>query len=611
LVRRATFLKFMTWIGAIAISLAAMDAHAWWNDQWTLRKKITLDASPAGADIKESLSNVPVLIRLHTGNHLFPAGKDNGDDIRFIGPDDKTPLKYHIEKYDPIEEMALVWVKAPAVAGGNSQNHIWLYYGNRDAAAAQEPGATYDPNLAAVFHLNDLEGNPKDATANQNHAVRFSGGQGLPGVIANGIALNGGGDQLAVAFTESLNFQNGFTFSAWIRIAAPQQEAWLAVQQDTDSRYDNRWVVGIDGRRLFVSVIKFGGDKAAIDQAGELSIGTWHHVAVTVEPNKQVVVYLDGVETGKTALPFAPAALKSEILIGNSKAGDRGLVAELDEITFSNTARPAGWVKALFASQGPDAKMVIASGDEKGGGGGLPIFYLVTIVKNISLDGWIIIGLLVLLMIASWLVFFSKTVFLMLTQSENKKFAQVFANPDWLSIDAQADVLQNSTLYRIFSAGKQELVNCIKSNRLSRVIEVGGGNPHPKEKRRVLTPLGLSAIKNAVEAGYIEETRRLNAWLVVMTLAVAGGPFLGLLGTVWGVMNTFAAMAEAGEANLAAIAPGIASALATTVVGLIVAIPALFSYNFLTARIKEIMAELAVFVDRFTNRVEEHYGGSR
>jgi biopolymer transport protein ExbB len=592
----------------MAVAGAAGNAEAWWNDQWPLRKKITLDASPAGADIKESLSYVPVLVRLHSGNHLFPAGKDNGDDLRFIGPDDKTPLKFHIEKYDPIEEMALVWVKAPAIAGGNSQNYVWLYYGNRDAAGAQEPGATYDPNQAAVFHLNDLEGNPRDSGPNQNHAVRFSGGQGLPGVIANGIALNGGSDRLAVAYSESLNFQNGFSFSAWVRIGAPQKDAWLASQEDADSRYVNRWVIGVEGTRVFASISKFGGDKAAVENAGELTIGAWHHVAVTVEPSKRMAVYIDGVETGQTALSFALPALKGDIVVGNSKAGGRGMVAELDEIVFSNAARPAGWIKALFASQGPEARMAVVSGDEKGGGANPFIGYLTTIVRSISLDGWVIIGVLGIQFIIVVIVFITKTVFLSLTQKENRKFLPSFLERDWADLDGEAERFQSSTLYRLFAIGRKQTEASLENPRLSQLLVEGGGNPKPKVTRKVLNARGLNAIKAAMERGYVEETRKLNAYLIQMTLAIAGGPFLGLLGTVWGIMNTFAAMAEAGEANLAAIAPGIASALATTVAGLLVAIPALFGYNFVASKIKDIIAELGVFIDTFSIKVEEIHG---
>jgi biopolymer transport protein ExbB len=93
-----------------------------------------------------------------------------------------------------------------------------------------------------------------------------------------------------------------------------------------------------------------------------------------------------------------------------------------------------------------------------------------------------------------------------------------------------------------------------------------------------------------------------------MTLGISGGPFWGLLGTVWGVMNTFASLAESGEANLSAIAPGVASALACTLFGLFVAIPALFAYSYLTNRMKNLNADTHVFIDEYSVKVEGIYG---
>ena len=90
--------------------------------------------------------------------------------------------------------------------------------------------------------------------------------------------------------------------------------------------------------------------------------------------------------------------------------------------------------------------------------------------------------------------------------------------------------------------------------------------------------------------------------------SVHGGPFLGLLGTVVGVMITFAAIAAAGDVNVNAIAPGIAAALLATVAGLGVAIPALFGYNYLASRIKNITIAMQIFVDEFVTRTAELYG---
>ncbi len=86
----------------VASAFMPSPARAWWNDEWSLRKKITLDTSSAGANITESIGDTPVLVRLHTGNFRFADAKDDGSDLRFIAADDKTPLKYHIEKYDSL-----------------------------------------------------------------------------------------------------------------------------------------------------------------------------------------------------------------------------------------------------------------------------------------------------------------------------------------------------------------------------------------------------------------------------------------------------------------------------------------------------------------------------
>jgi biopolymer transport protein ExbB len=105
------------------------------------------------------------------------------------------------------------------------------------------------------------------------------------------------------------------------------------------------------------------------------------------------------------------------------------------------------------------------------------------------------------------------------------------------------------------------------------------------------------------------EGQSLNKAMVLLTIAISGGPFLGLLGTVIGVMITFAAIAAAGDVNVNAIAPGIAAALVATVAGLGVAIPALFGYNYLLTRIKSVSADMNVFVDDFVARMAEAYGG--
>ena len=93
---------------------------------------------PKGADVKEALTDFPVLVRLHSGNFTFENAKSDGSDIRFVASDDKTPLKYHIERYDPKEEMVLIWVKVPQIAPPRTRTSS----GSTTATALPQPART-------------------------------------------------------------------------------------------------------------------------------------------------------------------------------------------------------------------------------------------------------------------------------------------------------------------------------------------------------------------------------------------------------------------------------------------------------------------------------------
>jgi biopolymer transport protein ExbB len=117
----------------------------------------------------------------------------------------------------------------------------------------------------------------------------------------------------------------------------------------------------------------------------------------------------------------------------------------------------------------------------------------------------------------------------------------------------------------------------------------------------------MEAIKATMDSGLVREGQRMNKFVVLLTICISGGPFLGLLGTVIGVMITFASIAAAGDVNVNSIAPGIAGALLATVAGLAVAIPALFGYNYILSKIKESQADMSVFIDEFVTRIAESY----
>ena len=99
--------------------------------------------------------------------------------------------------------------------------------------------------------------------------------------------------------------------------------------------------------------------------------------------------------------------------------------------------------------------------------------------------------------------------------------------------------------------------------------------------------------------------------MIILSTAVAGGPFIGLLGTVWGVMETFSGIAKAQAASLQAMAPGVAGALIATVTGLFVAIPAMFAYNYMVTSIRAITQELDAFASEYATALEHKYVDNR
>jgi biopolymer transport protein TolQ len=118
-------------------------------------------------------------------------------------------------------------------------------------------------------------------------------------------------------------------------------------------------------------------------------------------------------------------------------------------------------------------------------------------------------------------------------------------------------------------------------------------------------------VKVTLEEAAAAQAMALEKGMIVLSTAVAGGPFIGLLGTVWGEMDTFAGIARANSATLTAMAPGVAGALIATVVGLLVAIPAMFSYNFMVTSIRAITQELDGFATRYATQIEHTYVDNR
>jgi biopolymer transport protein ExbB len=269
-------------------------------------------------------------------------------------------------------------------------------------------------------------------------------------------------------------------------------------------------------------------------------------------------------------------------------------VGGIDELRISKVARPAGLFALDAASQGADSRLVTFGADEKPSGMGFGLFGV--IVKSVDGTAWFVIGLLGVMAAVSWVVIVTKIASANAADKANDLFLGAFrklgSNIADLADEEKVGAaglrrLGPSPLYRIYRAGADE-------------IRRREGRGHA-----VLRAEAVEVVRALMDANLVRENQQLARNMVWLTIAISGGPFLGLLGTVVGVMLTFAAVAAAGDVNINAIAPGISAALLATVAGLGVAIPALFGYNYILIRNKNITANLHVFVDEFVTRVSE------
>ncbi len=557
----------LTFVVALVAGLAPSTAHAWWNKDWTQRTRITLNTSAQGLETKEAANAVSVAVRLHSGNFDFAAAKEDGSDLRVVGGDDKTPLRFSVERFDGINELAVLWVQAPIVAPGSDKNQIYVYAGNAKVPAEASDAAGFDANMLAVVHFSDKELVGSDPIGGLKTASPIAIEPN--GLLAASAKLDGKPVVWLASEKVKVEAAGALTVSLWVRADNTSQGTLFAWGPLT----------------LALKAGKLGAQIGPAQFAGgDLAPATWTHIALTVGAGK-ARLYVNGAQSGEgdAMLP----ALAGEMRLGE------GIAGLADELELAKIARTAEWLRISAGAQGAESKLVASLKETSGSEAGESPGYFGILIKNLTADAWVVIGILgVMFVIAVW-VMFTKAIFVIKADKENRQFLRRFRGPadQLLTLDSGADH-PHSSLYRLYLGGLREL----------KKRNVGVADAAP------LSGASLNAVKASVDADLVRESHSLNERMVLLTIAISGGPFLGLLGTVVGVMITFAAIAAAGDVNVNAIAPGIAAALLATVAGLSVAIPALFGYNYLAARIKNISSDMQIFVDEFITRVAEVYG---
>ena len=322
---------------ALPVFLAALGfsttVQAWWDADYTIRKKITVDTSSNGAGIADPIGTTAVLIRLHDGDFQFSSAKDDGSDIRLVAADDKTPLVYHVEKYDSLLGEAFLWVKLPDLKPG-APTSFYLYYGDNGtkvAPGAPDANATYDSDQVLVYHFSEGAQPVRDFTsyANTSQAAGLTTDGSL---IGPGLRLDGK-TTVTIPTSESLTWADGaaLTWSAWVKPAALQANAVIFSRRDGAKDF----VVGMDNGVPFVDL---NGSRSGT--GAPVAANSWHHLAVIVN-GAQATLYLDGASYATAGSGLSALNVPSVIGGDPSGTGMTGFTGEMDELEISRVARPA------------------------------------------------------------------------------------------------------------------------------------------------------------------------------------------------------------------------------------------------------------------------------
>jgi len=546
--------------GAVAgaVALAAMTAfaspaHAWWGAEHAYRTRINLNTSAAG--VTGEVARAPVLVRLHQGNFNFADAKPDGSDLRFVAGDDRTPLKFHVESWNAQAQQALVWVDVQNLQPGQ-------------AAAAQDAAGSFGPDYTLVYHFEG-SGPAKDVTSN---GVQGGGAatRNASGLIGNSLVFDG---TTPLSIPAAAFAAGPLSVSFWVK---PGSDGTLFTLPGAVSLI-------AQGSQIFIDQ---GGTRSA---GAALAGGSWANVAL-VNDGKKTHLFVNGQPAGE--VEGALGAATGDALIG------RGFAGEIDEFRVAKAALPQSMFQLASASEGQGARLLTfdtAEQVETGGGHG----YFGILFKALTWDAWAVIAILAVMLVLALWVMLSKHLLFTRIERANDDFLEAYRNQakrsgdhtGLPSFDPGVGAV-HSTLGDLYQVGRREL-----SERLQEGRSTGS--------RFAIRAQSIAAIRSALDAEQVIQGQKLHDRMGLLTNSISGGPFIGLAGTVLGVMITFASVAAAGEVNINAIAPGIAAALLATVAGLVVAIPAMFGYNSLLVRSKKITARNQIFADELEKRIAE------
>jgi biopolymer transport protein TolQ len=209
-----------------------------------------------------------------------------------------------------------------------------------------------------------------------------------------------------------------------------------------------------------------------------------------------------------------------------------------------------------------------------------------------------VLYLLISMSVASWGVILYKARQVRVARRQSERFVEIFwESRNLTTIHAEIQHLRDSPVAQVFRAGYQELV------RLTRAKRQTG----PDEAAMTTELGGVANVERAMRRATSQEITRLERALTFLATTASATPFIGLFGTVWGIMNAFRGLSVTQSSSIQAVAPGISEALIATAAGLAAAIPAVVAYNYFARQIRVLSVEMENFSAEFLNIADRHF----
>jgi hypothetical protein len=351
-----------------AIRVPSRDTAIVWNPAWPHARTMFLNTAASGAGISKTLTGFPVLVRLTAGNFDFTQARNNGEDIRFTKRDN-TFLPYEIERWDPVAELAEVWVKVDTVRGNDSAQSIIMYWGNADAAPQTNPSAVFDSSggFEGVWHLNETSGARAADASHNGFTGTYKGGlprgeSGPLGICQN--IMRPDTDYVDMGNVLNPGVKN-FSIGVWLkRRALGTQQAFIAKTNGNAPSAAYGYLFNFDSDNLphlymATGSGSWGGD-STFDVKTDLAIAdstTWHYVFVVIDRSDNALckMYVDGIDrTGHIGGNITHISAVSNALclhIGTESDHNCSFSGSLGEVTVAFAVRSADWVKLCYMNQ--------------------------------------------------------------------------------------------------------------------------------------------------------------------------------------------------------------------------------------------------------------------